>query len=295
MKIYHHNDADGRCSAAIAFLYLTRIDKFDSIQILEVDYDKVDETVVLDDIGKDETIYILDFSFKPELMAEVLKKTENVIWIDHHKTAMEYDYGRDLVGLQKNTEGAGCELTWKWFMQSAEVPDSVKYIGDRDTWTWKYGEVTAQFFEGLKTYSHQPKDVVWVSLLLEHMEGRTPLVANKHEQIILKTGVSNLAYRNAVYAEARSRVYETTFEGIKAIVINMPKVGSEIFGDLTEKYDMGITFLFNGKRYIFSLFGFSEDVDVASIAEKHGGGGHKGAAGFDSEEIPFKIDEEEDE
>ena len=41
-------------------------------------------------------------------------------------------------------------------------------------------------------------------------------------------------------------------------------------------------------EYIVSLYTTQADLDVAEICKKHGGGGHKGAAGFTCNELPFK-------
>jgi nanoRNase/pAp phosphatase (c-di-AMP/oligoRNAs hydrolase) len=51
----------------------------------------------------------------------------------------------------------------------------------------------------------------------------------------------------------------------------------------------------DGSQYTVSLY--SETIDVSVIAKKHGGGGHKGAAGFVCPKLPFhshkKLGEEE--
>ena len=42
-----------------------------------------------------------------------------------------------------------------------------------------------------------------------------------------------------------------------------------------------MVWVFNGEKYIYSIF--SNDLNIDSkIAEKYGGGGHKGTAGFSS-------------
>jgi nanoRNase/pAp phosphatase (c-di-AMP/oligoRNAs hydrolase) len=48
-------------------------------------------------------------------------------------------------------------------------------------------------------------------------------------------------------------------------------------------------FVFDGEQYTVSLY--SKTVDVSEIAKKYGGGGHKGAAGFQCKKLPFmKMD-----
>ena len=64
------------------------------------------------------------------------------------------------------------------------------------------------------------------------------------------------------------------------------KFGGEAFGEKIKTYDICISFEFDGEKFLVSLY--SEKIDVACIAEKYGGGGHKGAAGFVTKELPIK-------
>ena len=54
-----------------------------------------------------------------------------------------------------------------------------------------------------------------------------------------------------------------------------------------EEYDMFIGFSYNGKSWNYSLR--STKVDCSQIAMKYGGGGHKGASGFSTDELILEI------
>ena len=99
MKCYHHNDLDGRCAAAVIFHEFSRnlITK-DQLKFIEVDYK---DEINVQEIKIGEQVVIVDFSFRPEVMEQVLLKTENIIWLDHHKTAFEYKYPVDIKGLRE--------------------------------------------------------------------------------------------------------------------------------------------------------------------------------------------------
>ena len=145
MKCFYHNDADGRCAAAIVNQVYKSRGGYQSF--VEMDYkDDVD----ISQIVKNEEIIIVDFSFKPIVMNEILQKTTRIIWIDHHETAFEYEeqYGRQLAGSRQN-KYSGCELTWKYYYPRQNMPSCVELIGDRDKWSWKL-ENTAAFNQGLK-------------------------------------------------------------------------------------------------------------------------------------------------
>jgi len=115
MKCYYHNDLDGRCAGSIVYNFIDEpLRKAENLEMIEIDYK---DNINVDVIEKDEQLYIVDFSFKPEVMEKVLQKTNNIIWIDHHKTADEYKYSQEIKGLRitENKKYSGCELTWMFF------------------------------------------------------------------------------------------------------------------------------------------------------------------------------------
>lgn len=57
-----------------------------------------------------------------------------------------------------------------------------------------------------------------------------------------------------------------------------------------EPYDLMITFVRRkDKLWNVSLYSTKPEIDCGEIAKSFGGGGHKGAAGFQCEELPFEI------
>jgi nanoRNase/pAp phosphatase (c-di-AMP/oligoRNAs hydrolase) len=85
----------------------------------------------------------------------------------------------------------------------------------------------------------------------------------------------------------QSKGFETDFEGVKCFAVNLGHCNSEYFKSLpTGKYDVLIPFVFDGNQYAVSLY--STTIDVSEIAKKYGGGGHRGASGFQCKELPFK-------
>ncbi len=51
----------------------------------------------------------------------------------------------------------------------------------------------------------------------------------------------------------------------------------------------GLSFGWHGGYWKVSLFTDREDMDVSAVARELGGGGHKKAAGFTCERLPFKL------
>ena len=283
VKVFYHNDLDGQCSAAIINLVdremglKTRGD----LTFIEIDHS---DRVPVETITEDENIYIVDFSFKPEVMKEVLKITSDVTWIDHHKTARDYDYGIQLKGIWnfEDKAMAGCELTWQYWFPDRTIPYAVRLIGDRDKWAWKCGADTANFTTGLMLYDTSPQSKVWDDLLKDSFAGGKSLLGE-----VIQKGVITIEYRDNLCKDyIKNYGFETEFEGYKCYALNLQSFGSEAFGELFSKYDICIPFVFNGKDWIISLY--SKTIDVGTIAKKYGGGGHTGASGFVWKGIPFK-------
>lgn len=288
MKIFYHNDLDGRCAAAIVRLALkqspTADDGYD-VQYIEMDYNR---DVPIEDIQPDERIIIVDFSFKPEVMEKVLKITFGVVWIDHHKTIFDYKYSKELDGI-RDVNFSGCELAWKYFFPDRPMPRAVELIGDRDKWAWKFGKETAEFNMGMQIRSHQPQDVVWNNLLLPFLPeyNWAEEISFTGMEHIRKDGCISLLFREQFCKDyANSSGFETMFEGHKCFALNLYHFGSETFGDRIDKYDVCLSFVFNGKNWQVSLY--SKCLDVSEIAKIYGGGGHKGAAGFVCDKLPFR-------
>lgn len=268
MKCYHHNDMDGRCAAAIVRMSIRTPD---IASYIEIDYkDEID----INAIAKDETIYIVDFSFKPEIMEKVLKITSDIVWIDHHKTAFEYTYSKELKGLRYE-EYSGCELTWKYFSPDESIPRFVKLIGDRDKWAWKFGDETALFNEGMKLRNCEPMSDIWKELFDVEMVRR-----------IQEDGIICLKYRGNLCRDyTKSFGFELDFEGYKCFATGIYMFGSELFGERMDKYDICLAFEYSGSKWTIGLY--SKNIDVSVIAKRFGGGGHTGAAGFVSDKLPF--------
>jgi oligoribonuclease NrnB/cAMP/cGMP phosphodiesterase (DHH superfamily) len=242
---------------------------------IEMDYSK---DFPFDIIAKEETVYIVDYSISPEEMTRLYLITNNVIWCDHHKTAIaKYeDYPRDIDGL-RNINHSGCELTWLYMNDSCApemIPEPIRYIGDKDTWQWKYKPTSEYFCDGLESLDLHPLNaLVWDAIFSD-------------PERVIKLGRFFLSYktqRNKEYLEAFG--YKAKFEGFDALAINIGKVGSEVFESLDMMPTIGIMYVHTGDTYHVSLR--SEIVDVSDLALKYGGGGHAGAAGFECVELPW--------
>ena len=278
--IYHHNDLDGRCAAAIGLRYCRAHGH--SVRPYEMDYkDDADFSA----ISEDDYALILDFSFKPDVMADLQARADIVIWCDHHQTAK--DYGYDVTGGYRDFTDkglAGCECTWRWAYPNDVLPEAVRLIGDYDSWRLALAPKCFQFYEGLKLEDSDPAAAIWDDLVnpaVCQLNGDGPFIGE-----IIERGKTAIQYRDTYCAEMRKAFgFETRIGGCRAYALNAYRFGSLAFGPLMDDYDVCAAFAYDGKRWTVSLY--STSVDVSVIAKKMGGGGHKGAAGFTRDSFPF--------
>ncbi len=271
MKCFCHNDFDGRAAGAIVKLKLAEC------KIIEIDYR---DEFPLETIKKDETVFILDYSIKPEVMEKLLDITDGVIWIDHHQTSIDMykDFKRPIKGIRE-VGTAGCLLTWKWFNSDKRPPKGILYIHDWDTWKKEYGAITDHFNAGLYLYDTSPTNIEFWRQLISEDSGLLNDILDKGN-IILK-------YRKQWYNDFYNLWgYEAIFEGHVCAVMNLARIGSDAFGDKIEAYKICICYAHDGEQFTVSLYS-GQGVDVKELAEKYGGGGHKEASGFQCDTLPF--------
>ena len=283
MKCFHHNDLDGRC-AGFWVHYKENLLEGNNIEMIEIDYK---DEFPMDSIKQGERVYIVDFSIYPETMRELLKITKDIVWIDHHESAVTRykDFEHELPGVRK-IGIAGCVLTYIYLFimndkfdedMVTKVPMFTRLIGDRDVWAWVFEDRTRDFCNGLMIYDTSPTSDLWTALL------------NHGTKAIEQQGQVVTAYRKVSAMDyLKSYAFETEFEGYKVIACNAAKVNSEFFEamGLDGIYDIMMPFVWDGSKWVISMY--STKIDVQEIAMKYGGGGHKGAAGFMSKELPFK-------
>lgn len=269
MKVIHHNDLDGRCSAQIL------VEKFDlkPEDLIETDYSK-NEEFSFSFVEPNEEVYIVDFSIEPEEMKRLLAKTKNVIWIDHHISAIKKykEFDHEIAGIRKVGISA-CVLTYQYIYPEKEVPQHILYICDRDVWAFIYGDRTKNFFSGSNLYDTTPFSSFWDYVKV-------------HTEKIIEAGKNIEQYKyqhNKEYLEKYG--YYTEFEGYDAIVVNQGLCGSEVFDSLDELPPIQILYAENGEENLVSLR--STKIDVSKLASKYGGGGHKAAAGFSCQKLPW--------
>ena len=301
---YHHNDHDGIVAAAVLADYYKRVESSIPLDFRMVDYSC---DLELEDIDADEVqeVFFLDYSFSGAKNYENLIKLHerfkmegkgsNIYWIDHHKSSIDKDIP-EISGYRSNRY-CGAVLTWLFLNTSnvnfqeviehsvklPEFPVFLKYIDDYDCWKKQFPE-TNDIHYGFNAID--PLDPVFHTLLGNDNEKALGLI-KQYEMV--GNGVQRyLEFENKNY-HVDMYGFEVCFCGHKAFALNR-KGNSLMFGDLVDKYDIVIPFYYNGSTRLwnYSLFTKRDDLDVEELAARFGGGGHKQAAGFQTDKCIFE-------
>lgn len=279
MKCFYDKDLDGRCAGSIVAQYENNYNRED---FFEVDYVMV---LPIDKIQQNERVYFVDYSFEKNTiwqLEKILDITKDVVWIDHHTSSFNLEndllWVKNIPGLRKD-EISGAALTYMYLYHKFfnDIPHYIKLVSDYDCWQYKFEPETTYFKIGIETKPYDALDNVW-NMLFKNIS--IDEIISKGE--LIKTFIDN---DNTYYREHFA--YESEIEGYKCLVVNK-KSNSWIFGEKYSEYPLVMVWVYNGEKYTYSIFSSNKDIDCSKIAEKYGGGGHKGAAGFSSTELLFK-------
>lgn len=271
LVIYHANCWDGFCAAWVARMALGEIDA------VPAHYGQAPPDV------KGRVVYVLDFSYPRDVMAQVATDARRTVVLDHHKTAMDA-----LDGLHQPESGidvwfdmnkSGGRLAWEWFslmghaLSSPDQPRApwlVDYTEDRDLWRHALPD-SENINAALRSY---PLDfALWDefhnSVGQREMFKREGAAIRRAERAIVDSHVRN----------AR----EMELDGHRVLTVNATVLFSEIAGELAKGRPFGACYFDrqDGKRQ-WSLRSDPDGVDVSVIAKAHGGGGHAHASGFET-------------
>ena len=268
---YHSSDLDGHCSGAIVKL------KYPNCELIPINYGK---EIDLDTIEKNEVVYMVDFSLKPFKQMFALNEKAKLFWIDHHATAIDNACTRNFIasgGSLLKLDRAGCELTWEYCFPDKPLPRSVYLLGRYDIWDHQDPDVLP-FQYGMKGFenTYPQNQEMWSGVLNDF----------DLDKIIQWGHIIQEYEKNQNIKICKSQAFETEFKGYKCICINRGFTNSKLF-DSIDKYDIMIAFHRRKGLWFVSLYSQKDEINCGKIASLYGGGGHKGAAGFQCNNLPF--------
>ncbi len=282
--IYHRADYDGIFCYQIAKQFFTQGG-------YEVEYLGWDYGDPVPQVDNDTKLYMLDIS------VDGLMHHPNLNWVDHHKSAIE-KFSPTIQGYRIDGVAA-CRLTWQYFggvnywgndiphktdflERRVWEPMAVRLAGEYDIWDHR-GDGDLEFQFGLDAQ----QELNWPLLLQVSPEGDAEAC-----RIVQDGGAAMQCYKVRDAQVMNGRSFLLDFEGMKFLVLNTARCNSNTFAarDVPETgHDALMAFYFNGRGYRFSLYHASHrrEIDLSLIAVKYGGGGHRGACGFETKTLPF--------
>lgn len=271
LVIYHANCLDGFGAAFAAYQH------FSSKGIEAEYYSAKHGTEPPDCEGRE--VYIVDFSYKRSVLKHICDVAEKVTILDHHISAQE-----DLAGLEDeydnltvvfDMERSGAVITWEHF-HSSVPPRLLLHVQDRDLWRFEL-EGTDEINTALMSYPFT------FGFWCELTENEAKLEELRAE------GETLNRYRRQLIDQYKKRAVMGRVAGYEVPMVNAPHaIISELLGELAEGYPFAIGYQDRGNQRSWSLRSSKDGVDVARIAERFGGGGHRRAAGF-STELPESL------
>lgn len=292
LVIYHADCTDGFGAAFAAWL------KFGS----EADYHaaRYGDDAVPDWQGRE--VYILDFSFPRALMDDAFQLAKHVVWLDHHKTAFEMWFGGRFDGTEGRHEQhdqvrdivldfdkSGALLAWEYFHPGAAVPKLIQHIDDRDRWQFKldgskelhaalqsykpwsfeqWGEKFYSCYTGIPEYFEQELHMLYDggAAILRAQEQHVASMVQQARRCVI------------VYDEPGRRTYCGGF------ALNTPMHMSEVGHELANQSGTyGLVWYVGADARVKCSLRSNGEYDVSGIARQFGGGGHRNAAGFETD------------
>jgi len=268
--MYHCVDLDGQCSAAILHMAFPEVELIPWTYGMKIPWEKFDNKVV----------YILDLSL-PTLddWEKLVKIAKDVVWIDHHKTAIELVKGTkfdDLKGFRSIGNDAACYLTWIYLHPGEVPPKFVKLLSLYDLWAWKKRDKDEQekilnFQYALRAMDTEPDSPLWKRLLRE----------DERYYIFYGKGKAIRDYEKKQNARKAKNAFVTEIRGHKVLAL-VGAHGSLTFDSVINDYPecKGVmTLNHRGNGWTVSLYS-EGGLCCGDIARTYKGGGHSGAAGF---------------
>lgn len=294
--VFHNADFDGLFSGAIVYSYYKNIKE-------DIDLIGWDFGIPLVDVSDYETVVLVDLP--PTCL--IGYNIDDLIWIDHHQTAIE-KFENQLVGMQINGVAAS-RLAWNYFFQNGSgkyenfvnrqvaEPLCITLVGEHDIWD-HHDSLAMGFQFGLNAIksSWTPEELADKFLLQNCDPNVIRWNDGYHDADTVSIAESGKLIEkwqeNFASTICKENSYLVDFEGVKfCALVSVHARMSTWFPDESTMCGaealMNIRVKGNGFATI-SLYhrdGF-KDYDLSVIAKKHGGGGHKGACGF---EIPLEF------
>lgn len=272
------------------------------------------ETIPLAEIAGHE-VYILDFSFPPAELETMAASARSLTQIDHHASARSawvdrLTTGKDGAETYRHPQlplqiifdlnKSGARLAWEYFHPEQALPLLLEHVEDQDLWRFALPE-TSRVCRALRL---QPFDfAVWHRMVAQTASResdcyRELLLSGAAIEKFCRTETERLACsRLRMRARLRGEAIDPlqavrhsqpvisdgdlAWQAVDAIALNANALfASELGHLLAEQGGIGLIWQLADDGEAKVSLRSRGQLDVAAIAMRYGGGGHRNAAGF---------------
>lgn len=219
---------------------------------------------------KNKEVYLIDYTYQPDLIKKLIKDNIRVTAIDHHMSQetsikMTQDYSYDL-------HHSGAVLAWNYFHPGKKIPRVLLHVEDRDLWKWKLPHSK----EILMVLDLLPFEFKAWNKFMKEMEDP------KRRPDTIKRGELLFQHYQSLYRKILSNAQLVSFEGKKVYALDCPYYFADDLGHELATKTKSFAILWHARsdgRIKVSLRAI-RGVNVGKIAVKYGGGGHHESAAF---------------
>jgi oligoribonuclease NrnB/cAMP/cGMP phosphodiesterase (DHH superfamily) len=266
LVLYHDRCADGFGAALAAWRFYGG-----QVECLGLSHGQIRNVEELPPLAG-RAVYVLDFSFGPELLAEIDARVAKLVLLDHHKSAAEQLAGIACRcgALHFDMGKSGARLAWEFFHPGAPLPALVRHVEDRDLWAWQYPE-TAGYVAALDM---EPFDFARWQQIADFAPAETAAFVARGQAMDEK--FRHLAQDVAGGAQP------LLFNGQAGLMVNAPGAFHSLVGELLSRQSGTFALMWavgkdgQVKVGLRSQRGY----DCSPLAVSMGGGGHAQACGF---------------
>ena len=300
VHILTHNDLDGYSAGYVVLQHFGK----ENCNIEHFNYDR---EPAVEKYGEGDTVVITDYSLSNDQYRQILAQIGDegdLIWLDHHITAINRYHEEDDLYLQgiRSTKYCGAALAWFYFndfdtVDVEEIPYETLveklplWLRLVDAWdTWKTDSPYRRNAELLNLALCNDLSIENINKIAKDTK-----VYSANLLKPLNTGKCYEQYKDMWTKQFRDKYMfiEEDVPGkqfgasrnLRVAILNIGCANSTFFGEQINECDVCMTFCYNGNQFVISVYSNKDDVDCSLFAKNHGGGGHRGAAGCTVDDV----------
>lgn len=291
IKLFTDSDLDGKSCGVLGKLFYGKqidITYSNPVGITEVLKDFIDK----EEYKNFEKIYITDLNIKENTakMIDVVNNPEHqFIFIDHHETSLFMKDMCDWAIVEVEHFGHKTCATQLFYLyleskhgshpnDVGQIPYYVAYVRLWDTWDWKNVDPEiGKKVKDLNLLCNIYTTSKFVSTTYIKLKENRPFFSHAENEIISLFTNNITRYCMKKMKTMKKIEYDKLTLGVVFAEDNVSELGNII---CTENPDIDIAFMICPDIHIVSMRTVKDDINLATIAKKFGGGGHAKAAGF---------------